>query len=273
MDKMIITCAITGAETTREQNPNLPMTPVEIADAAYDACLAGASVLHLHVRDSGGNPTQDIEVFRQVISLIRKKCNMVVEITTGGAVGMTLEERIAPLSLEPEMASLDCGTINFGDEYIVNTMPDLRLTASRMNELKVRPTLEVFDISHMYTAGRLIKEGLLKAPFHYGIVMNFPGGIPYTVGNLSLFTDRLPEQSYWTIIGIGGKASISKLYGAIAIGGNIRVGFEDNIYFTKGTLASGNAELVERATRIARESGREVATPDDVRKQFCLRKE
>ena len=130
MTKLVITCAVTGAETTREQNPNLPVTPGEIADSAADACAAGAAVLHLHVRDADGNPTQDIEVFREAIELTRAKCNIVIEVSTGGAVGMSLEERMQPLQLNPEMASLDCGTVNFVDEHIVNTLPMMRRCAA-----------------------------------------------------------------------------------------------------------------------------------------------
>ncbi|MBU3917190.1 3-keto-5-aminohexanoate cleavage protein, partial [bacterium] len=126
MYKAIITCAVTGAETTKRDNPNLPVSPTEIADAAHEAFQAGASILHLHVRDKDGLPTQNLEIFRETIDLIRKKCDIVIEVTTGGAVGMTLEERLQPLMLNPEMASLDCGSVNFGDDYLVNTLPMMR---------------------------------------------------------------------------------------------------------------------------------------------------
>lgn len=273
MDKMIITCAVTGAETTKEHNPNLPVSPEEIAESAYNAYQAGAAVLHLHVRDSNGGPTQDIEIFRKTISLVRKKCDMVIEVTTGGAVGMTPEERLQPVMLEPDMASLDCGTVNFGDEYIVNTLPVMRHFAVEMRKRKVFPTLECFDLSHIYASHILIKEGLLKPPYHYGFVMNVPGGVRYTPDNLGVFVDRMPSESYFTVMGIGGRASLQSHFGALSYGGFMRVGFEDNIYYDKGVLAESNAQLVERAARISHEAGRKLASPGDVRKLFGLRED
>ncbi|MFA5480158.1 MAG: 3-keto-5-aminohexanoate cleavage protein [Candidatus Muiribacteriota bacterium] len=273
MNKMVITCAVTGAETTKEHNPALPVTPEEIAVSAYEAYEAGASIIHLHVRDEKGNPTQDIEVFKKAMSLIRKKCDVVIEVTTGGAVGMTPEERLAPVTLEPEMASLDCGTVNFGDEYIVNTLPVMREFASAMEKYKVRPTLECFDLSHVYGAEVLIKENLIKPPFHYGFVLNVPGGVKYSVENLNFLVSKIPQGSFFTVMGIGGRASLLSHYGAISTGGFIRVGFEDNIYYSKGVLAKSNAQLVERAVRISHEAGFEIAKPDDVRKLLKLRSE
>ena len=270
MDKVIITCAITGAETTREHNPALPMTPEEIADAAADARKAGAAVVHLHVRDEKGAPTQSLEVFKKAIELIRKKSDIVVEVTTGGAVGMTPEERLQPVTLEPEMASLDCGTVNFGNDYIVNTLPVMREFASAMKKYRVRPTLECFDLSHVYASHVLIKEGLLSAPFHYGLVLNVPGGVKYEPDVLDFFVRKMPQGSHWTAMGIG-RASLPVVYNALAAGGNIRVGFEDNVYYSKGVLAKSNAELVERAARLVREAGSQPASPSDVRQILQLR--
>ena len=273
MHKIVITCAVTGAETTRKDNKNLPVTPEEIAQAAYDAYNAGASILHLHVRDENGLPTQDLKVFKETIEIIRRNCDIVVEVTTGGAVGMTLEERIQPLQLEPEIASFDCGTINFGDDYIVNTLPMIRKVAGIMQDYNIRPTLECFDLSHIDTSLALIKEGLIKAPFHYGIVLNAPGSVRYDTETLGFFVKRLPENSFWTAIGIGGKASLMAIYGAISFGGFIRVGLEDNVYYSKGVLAESNAQLVERAVRIAKEFGCEIAGPDYVRNILKLKKQ
>ncbi|MCG8573031.1 MAG: 3-keto-5-aminohexanoate cleavage protein [Spirochaetes bacterium] len=271
MSKMIITCAVTGAETTKKDNPNLPVTPEEIAASAYDAFLAGASIIHLHVRDQEGKPTQDIETFKKAMSLIRKRCDVVIEVTTGGAVGMTPEERLQPVKLEPEMASLDCGTVNFGDEYIVNTIPTMKEFASQMKAHNVRPTLECFDLSHVYASHVLIKEGLVEPPFHYGLVLNVPGGVRYDVETLDFFVRRLPEGSFWTVMGIGGRASLLSHFGALSLGGFMRVGFEDNIYYSKGVLAESNAQLVERAVRLTQEAGHEIANPTDVRKLLKLR--
>ena len=272
MNPMVITCAVTGAETTRQQNPHLPITPEEIAEAAREVCLAGAAILHLHVRDEDGNPTQDVDVFRRAIELVRRECDIVIEVTTGGAVGMSLEERMQPLELAPEMASLDCGTVNFGDDYIVNTLPMIRRCAEMMKHRGVRPTLECFDVSHVDTAAMLVDERLVEPPLHYGIVLNVPGGVRYDVGTLDFFVRRLPAGAYWTAMGIGGRGSMQAMLGAVAAGGFVRVGFEDSVYYSKGVLAESNAQFVQRAVRVAKEAGRRVATPDDVREMFQLKR-
>ena len=271
MYKTVITCAVTGAETTKKDNPNLPVSPEEIADAAHGAFLAGAAILHLHVRDKAGRPSQDMKIFKKTIDLVRSKCDIVIEVTTGAAVGMSLEERMLPLGLDPEMASLDCGTMNFGNDYIINTLPMMRGVATLMQKRGIRPTLECFDLSHVDASLQLIKEGLVSPPYHYGIVLNVPAGVRYDPETLNFFVRRLPKGSYWTAIGIGGKASLQAVYGAIPLEGFLRVGFEDNVYFAKGELALSNAQLVERAVRIAREYGCEIATSGDVRNMLQLR--
>lgn len=271
MYKTVITCAVTGAETTKKDNPALPVSPAEIAAAAYDAYMAGAAILHLHVRDNTGNASQDLNIFKETMDLVRRKCDMVIEVSTGGAVGMSLEERIQPLQLEPEMASLDCGTMNFGNDYIINTLPMMREVAALMQTRGIRPTLECFDLSHVDASLQLIKEGLVKPPFHYGFVLNVPSGVRYDAETLGYFTRRIPEGSYWTAIGIGGKASLQATFGTIPQEGFIRVGFEDNIYYSKGVLAESNAQLVERAVRIAKEYGCEIATPNEVRNLLQLK--
>ncbi len=271
MYRTVITCAITGAEVTRKDNPNLPVTPQEIADSAFAAHQAGAAILHLHVREEDGSPTQDLNIFKKTIELVRRKCDMVIEVTTGGAVGMTLEERMQPLQLEPEMASLDCGTMNFGDDCIINTLPMMREAARAMQRLNIRPTLECFDLSHIDGAGQLIKEGLVRPPFHYGFVLNVPGGVRYDAVTLEFFRRRIPADSYWTAMGIGGKANLMAIYSAISLGGFMRVGFEDNVYYSRGVLAESNAQLVERAVRIAGECGCQIASSDDVRQMLQLR--
>ena len=271
-NKLIITCAITGAETTKEMQPALPITPEELAQSGFEAYEAGASVLHLHVREDDGTPTQSVAIFKKAMDLIRSKCDIVIETTTGGAAWMTPEERLQPVTLRPEMASLDCGTVNFGDEYIVNTLPIMRQFAQAMRDHGVRPTLECFDLGHVYASHILIKEGLLEAPYHYGLVLNVPGAAKYEVDVLEFLVRKLPKGAHWTAMGIGGKANLDCIYGTLALGGNIRVGFEDNIYYSKGRLATSNAELVERAARIAQDCGRELARPDDVRQMLKLRK-
>jgi len=271
MDKIVITCAVTGAETTRAQNPHLPVSPEEIADSAEKAGRAGASILHLHVRNPDGAPTQDVEVFRETIARVRSRCDLVIEVTTGGAVGMDLEQRLQPLSLDPEMASLDCGTVNFGNDYLVNTLPMCRQAAARMKQRGIRPTLECFDLSHIDASKLLIEEGLVAPPFHYGLVLGAPGGVRYDPGTLDFFVQRLPAGSFWTAIGVGGRVSLAAMTDAISKGGLIRVGFEDNIYYDRGVLAESNAQLVQRAAHLAEQGGREIATPSEVRRMFQLR--
>lgn len=270
--KMVITCAVTGAETTRRHNPNLPVTPEEISKAASEACRAGAAVLHLHVRDTEGNPTQDVPTFRRTIELVRRECDIVIEVTTGGAVGMSLEERMGPLALSPEMASLDCGTVNFGDDYMVNTLPMIREFARAMSMRGVRPTLECFDLSHVDAAAVLIEEGLLEPPFHYGIVLGAPGGVRCDAETLEFFARRLPEGAFWTAIGVGGRASLEATRCAASLGGFMRVGFEDNVYLEKGVLAGSNARLVERAAETARDAGYEVVSPSEARELFEIKR-
>ena len=270
MNKMVITCALCGAETTREDNPNLPLTPQELADDAYKCYQAGASIIHLHVRDKEGKATTDTAIFKEAMELIREQCDVVIEVTTGGAVGDTDAERMKVLELKPEMASLDCGTVNFGDEFIVNTIPTMKNFAKKMKEYGIQPTLECFDLSHITSANKLIAEGLLEPPFHFGFVMNVPGAVKYDVETLDFFVRRIPQGSYWTAMGIGGRASLLSHYGALSLNGFMRVGFEDNVYYSKGVIADGNAQLVERAARIAKEGGYEIATPADIRQMFNL---
>ena len=184
---------------------------------------------------------------------------------------MTIEQRRAPLVLEPEMASLDCGTCNFGDDYIVNTLGDMRRFAGEMQRLGIRPTLECFDISHIDSSKILIEEGLVQEPFHYGLVLNVPGGVRYDEETLRFMVNRLPHNSFWTTIGIGGRVSVRKIEDSRANNGFVRVGFEDNVFFSKGVLAVSNAQLVERAARIAKDHGLTIATPSDVKQMFKLR--
>ena len=269
--KIVITCACTGAETSKELQPALPITPDEVARTAEECRAAGAAILHLHVRDEKGKATQSVKRFKEAIDAIRRKSDIVIELTTGGAVGDTAEERLRPVAeLEPEMASLDCGTVNFGDEYIVNDLPTMRAFAAEFKKRRVRATLECFDLGHVYASHFLIKEGLLEAPYHYGFVLNVPAAAPYSVENLSAFIRALPAGADYTVMGIG-RASLPAQFGAIANGAWIRVGFEDNVYYSKGVLARSNAQFVERAVRIAHEAGLAPATPDEVRQHLKLR--
>ncbi|AAM23981.1 3-keto-5-aminohexanoate cleavage enzyme [Caldanaerobacter subterraneus subsp. tengcongensis MB4] len=271
MEKLIITAAICGAEVTKKHNPNVPYTVEEMVREALSAYNAGASIIHLHVRYDDGTPTQDKERFREVIEAIKAKCpDVIIQPSTGGAVGMTAEERLQPVYLKPEMASLDCGTMNFGgDEIFVNTENMIIEFATKMNELGVKPELEVFDKGMIDTAIRLHKKGYIKAPMHFNFVMGVNGGISAEMRDFVFLKESIPPGSTFTATGIG-RYEFPVATMSILAGGHVRVGFEDNVYLEKGVLAKSNGELVEKVVRIARELGREIATPDEARKILGL---
>jgi len=265
MIPVIITAAICGAEVTRVDNPALPLTSDELARAARGCQDAGASVIHLHVRDENGAPTQDREVFRAAFDAMRAAgVTAIVQPSTGGAVGMTWQERIQPLELNPEMATLDCGTSNFGDTIFVNDLPTMRRFATEMIERSVLPELECFEPGHICNAIRLHREGLLTGHLHFDIVLGVPGAMPAGAKNLLFMVDQLPARSTWTVAAVG-RHQLPMAVHALAVGGSVRVGFEDNVYYSKGVLATSNAQLVERIARLAAELGRPVATPDQAR--------
>jgi 3-keto-5-aminohexanoate cleavage enzyme len=269
MDKLIITAAMIGAEVTRENNPNLPITPDEIALAAYECYNAGASVIHLHVRDDDETPTQAGKRFRETIEQIRARCNVIIQVSTGGAVGMTAEERLQPVYLKPEMATLSTGSVNFGDDVFLNPPGYLDAFARAMQENGVKPEIEVFDVGMINNALQLVKKGLLKEPLHFDFVMGVPGGIPGTLKNLLHLSECIPPESSWTVAGMG-RHELPLGTAAIIMGGHVRVGFEDNIYYEKGILAESNAQLVERIVRVSEIHSRKVATPDEARQILRL---
>ncbi|QTL99102.1 3-keto-5-aminohexanoate cleavage protein [Iocasia frigidifontis] len=265
MEKLIITAAICGAEVTKEDNPNLPLAPEELAEAALEAEKAGASIIHLHVRDQAGRPTQDKDVFAETIKLMKEKgVKAIIQPSTGGAAGMSWEERIQPVYLEPEMATLDCGTTNFGDNIFVNDLPLMRNFAREMDKYDILPELECFEPGHIYSALQLKKEGLLNKHLHFDLVLGVPGAIKASLKNLLYLTEILPEDASWTAAGVG-RHQLPIALNTIVMGGHVRVGFEDNIYYKKNQLASSNAQLVERIVVLANELGREIAKPDEAR--------
>ncbi|MGE5632619.1 MAG: 3-keto-5-aminohexanoate cleavage protein [Caulobacteraceae bacterium] len=270
MDKLIITACLTGAEVTREQQPNLPITPDEIAEAAYEAWKAGASIVHVHARKNDGTPTQDKEVYREIKEKIEKKCNIIFQPSTGGAVWHSKEERIQPVYLKPEMASLSAGTCNFGPDVFMNTEEYMETFARLMQENGVKPEIEVFEKGMIDNALRLVKKGLLSMPIHFDFVMGVPGAIPGEPRDLMYLYSSIPAGCTWTVAGIG-RTELPLGVMAIVMGGHVRVGFEDNIFYSKGVLAESNAQLVARIAGISRECGREVATPDEARKILNIR--
>lgn len=263
-DPVVITVAPTGAEVTREQNPHLPITPEEIADDVARSAEEGASVVHIHARSDDGRPTTDPDVLRRIAGLIRERCDVVIGMSTGAQVGMRHEERIRVLDAEPEIASLNCGSLNFGDEIFDNDPALIEALAKRMQADGTRPELETYDLGMLATVGRLVDQGLLAEPPLYNFVMGVRGGIPATPENLLAMLHNRPRPGHWTVTGIGrNQLPLTTL--ACIMGGHMRVGFEDNVYYRKGQSATSNAELVARARRLAEELGRPAATPDQAR--------
>ncbi|MBO7256548.1 MAG: 3-keto-5-aminohexanoate cleavage protein [Bacteroidales bacterium] len=272
MDKLIITAAICGAEVTKEQNPAVPYTVEEIVREAKSAVDAGAAIVHLHVREDDGTPTQNRERFRECIEAIYKECPDVIIIpSTGGAVGMTADERLQPTELFPEMATLDCGTCNFGDDVFENTMPMMRDFGKRMLENNIKPEYECFEMGHLDTILTMARKGQVPAaPMQFNFVLGVPGCTPATVQNLCWLVNAIPAGSTWTATGIG-RHEFTLAAAAIAMGGHVRVGFEDNLYLEKGVLAKSNGELVAKVVRLAKELGREVATSAEAREILSLK--
>ena len=275
MEKLIITAAICVAEVTKEQNPAVPYTVEEIVREAKSAVDAGAAIVHLHVREDDGTPTQSHVRFQECEEAIYKVCPDVILIpSTGGAVGMSPEERLDSTNTTPipEMATLDCGTCNFGDEIFDNTMPTMRAFGKRMIEKGIKPEYECFEMGHLDTILTMARKGEVPGnPMQFNFVLGVPGCTPATVSNLAWMVNQIPAGSTWTVTGVG-RSAFPMAAAAIAMGGNVRVGFEDNIYLSKGVKASSNGELVAKVVRIAKELGREIATSDEARAILGLKK-
>jgi 3-keto-5-aminohexanoate cleavage enzyme len=270
MEKLIITVAVCGAEVTRKDTPYIPITPEEIAQQTYDAYLAGASIVHVHVRDENGNPTQDPQIFKRTVQLIRQKCpDIIVQVSTGGAVWMTPEERLQSLEADPDMATLTTGTVNFGNEVFFNSMPVIEKFALAMKEKGIMPEFECFDLGHINNALTLVKKNLVQGHLHFDFVMGVPGGIAANARNLVTMVDSLPVGATWSVAGIA-RHEFAMAALAIVMGGHVRVGLEDNIYIEKGVLAKSNAELVEKVVRLAKELGRPIATAKEAREILQL---
>ncbi|MEO9169960.1 MAG: 3-keto-5-aminohexanoate cleavage protein, partial [Candidatus Baltobacteraceae bacterium] len=203
MEPLIITCAPVGAEVMPDATPHLPYTPAKLGETAKAIGEAGASVIHIHCRNDDGSNTHSVERFREAYDAVRANSDVIVQFSTGGAIGMTPEERASVLQLRPEMATLTCGTVNFGDDIFENSFPIMRGILTKMHEFGVRPELEIFDKGHLANARRLAKEGLLTFPQHVDFVLGVPGAMEATVQNLSDLVDDLPEGCTWSVAGIG----------------------------------------------------------------------
>ncbi|MFH5802057.1 3-keto-5-aminohexanoate cleavage protein [Haladaptatus sp. CMAA 1911] len=301
LDKVILSCAVTGAIHVPTMSPHLPTTPEEIADEAIAAAEAGASVLHIHVRDpETGEPVTDLSMFRTVAERIHEETDAIIQPTTGGAPTMAPRERIRVVpELEPEMASCNMGSINFGlypilgkyDEFehewereylkgtkdliFKNTFEDLETILPVFQEHGTKPELECYDVGHLYNAKHLLDQGLIEAPLHFQFVLGIHGGIGADEENLTHMV-RIAEKLFgdqfsFSVIGAGRK-EFSLGCQAVSMGGNVRVGLEDNLYLRRGELAESNAELVEKMANLTYEmSGRELATPDETREFLDLK--
>ncbi len=301
MEKLIITAAISGAATIPSLTPYLPLTPKDIADSAIEAAQAGAAIVHIHARrPEDGFPSSDPEHFRQIVTRIKDNSDVVICITTGGSVLMTVEERAATIPIfKPEMCSFNMGSINFGlqtalkhlkdykypwekqylemskDFVFKNTFKDLEYLSGITKENQTKPELEIYDVGHLYNLDYLVAEGLMSPPMHMQFVMGVLGGIRGTPEDLTYLLTRAQvlfgkENFTWSVIGVGA-AEINLSTMAIHMGGHVRVGLEDNIYIRKAVLAKSNAELVAKVVQLAEKLDRKVATSDDARKILRLK--
>jgi len=270
-DKLIISAALTGSWPTRAQSPAVPITEEEIAQAAIECWRAGAAIVHLHVRNENGKVTCDPARYAKARDLIvASGADVIINMSTGGGAGQTTDEqRMEPVSLSPEIASFDCGSLNFGQTVFVNSPAFLDELAIRMDRHGVLPEIECFEPGHVSNAVRLIDEGKLKPPFWFQFVLGVRGGSPGTVKQLVHLIDMLPPDAIWSVCGIG-RAQLPLGLTAMAMGGHVRTGLEDNLFYHKGQLAESNAQLVDRLVRIAGEIGRPVATPNEAREILGL---
>ena len=269
MDKrIIITAAVTGSNPTKEMNPAVPYTPKEIAEAAVQCHKAGAAVAHIHVRDPNtGKPAFEKALFKEVLDRIRDRCDMLVNLTTSGlhlSGPDAIAQRLEPVSLKPDMCSLDLGSMNFRERVFSNPPQWSREAAKCMAEGGVKPEIEVFEPGHIRQAVDLVNGGMILPPPAFQLCMGVYWGIEASVESLLFMKNRLPDDCCWSVLGIG-PAQLPMITMGILLGGHIRVGFEDNIYRKKGVLAESNAEMVDMAADLAGRLGREVATPAQAR--------
>ncbi|MHB1845129.1 MAG: 3-keto-5-aminohexanoate cleavage enzyme [Deltaproteobacteria bacterium] len=273
MEPVIVTACLVGAEVTRAQTPYLPISAEEIGAEAEACRKAGAAMVHLHVREADGRPSQSAALFADAIREVRRRSDVIVQVSTGGAVGMGVDERCGPLTLtgalRPEMATLTTGTVNFGDDVFANPRPLIRDIARRIRAAGAVPEIECFDAGMVDEALALAKEGLIELPAHFDFVLGVPGALAATPEALRFLVSRLPEGCTWTVAAMG-RHELPFADLALGLGGNVRVGLEDNIYLSKGVLAKGSHELVAQVRELAKARGRPVATPDEARRRLRL---
>ena len=270
MDPLVVTVAAVGAELTLDDQPNLPVTPELLARDAAECVAAGASIYHLHVRDGDARPTMDVERFRAARAAIEDTTDVIVQFTTGGAVTDPPEARVAPLELRPEMATLTTGTVNFGDDVFFNSVPLVTRLYRAMLEHGVVPEYEIFDAGMIATARRLRDELDVAQHPHFDFVLGVPGALPAWEDALPFLVAHLPAGATWSATGIG-RAHVPIAEQTIALGGHVRTGLEDVVYYARGERATSNAQLIERVAGMAKRAGRELATPAIAREMLGLR--
>ncbi len=269
MNKLIITVAPTGSLPKKSQTPHVPITPKEIIDTGIRCESAGASLIHVHARDlKDESPSTDYRLFQEIHEGLKAKTNLVIQISTGGRAGMSYEARCDRLRLRPEMASLTTGSVNFPSSIYENSPDLIEALAKDMQEFGVKPEMEIFDLGMINNAVLLAEAGLAQNPLHFDFVMGLKGAMPATIENLVFMKNTIPSDATWTVAGVG-PAQLKMGTHAILMGGHVRVGLEDNIYYRRGELATNEA-LVERMVRLSEALGREVATPDEAREMLSL---
>jgi len=276
-NKVVITVAPTGALVTKKMNPAVPEQPEEIAQAAYDCFNEGASVVHIHARDKDGSNSGNPIIFRDIHEKVRKKCNMVLQDSTGGGANLTVEQRTGCLEAFPEMASLNMGTlvrtlgVAAGTPFM-NTRKEIENFVKRMKSFGVKPELEIYNVSMIKEVQFLIEKDLIKPPYNTNLIlgMAYQGALEAEHLYLHTYLEYLPDNAYFNVLGVG-KMQLTLGAMGMILGGNVRVGLEDNLYYKKGELAKSNAQLVARMVRIARELGKEPCTPEETRKLFGLK--
>jgi len=266
-DPVVITVAPTGPLTSRDDHPGVPLTPEEIGAAVAEAHAAGAAVAHIHARDAEGKPTADPAVYAAIVEEIRSRCDIVVQASTGVGLDVPVEERleiVASGAVDVSMATLNPASMTFATGVFDNPPPFVERLANVMHDRGIHPELEVYDVGHVRLCLDLVREGLIREPLQFSFVMGVRGGMPRDLALLPMLSSMLPDEAIWQAIGIG-RAQLPLTFAALAQGGNVRVGYEDNVYFQKGELAESNAQFVRRAVQLVQTAGREVATADYVR--------
>jgi 3-keto-5-aminohexanoate cleavage enzyme len=269
-DPVVVTVAVTGADVFRENNPNIPYTTKEIADSSIEAAGAGATVVHLHVREDDGTPSGRPELFVDVIDRIRAGSSLLTMVSTGGANDMTIEERTTGLEAQPDISGVESGSMNFGDETFITPPPAGRGIIERATDAGIALEVEAFDVGHVVSAVRWLEKGILPAPLRINLVFGVPGGIDATPDALGAMRRPLPEGTFWTVTCIGRHhfrmEALALLHGAPGV----RTGLEDVAYIAKGVHAPSNAALVERVVDLAGTLGREVATQEQTKELLRL---